>query len=528
MRLLLPRRVLAGCLVIGSVAALLVGCVSRSARYNPAPQAPAPEPEAATETASICPKPSEALACVVVRPRGQLGLKPDGSDTYGLEHWRDRVGIPLEQVDRFGVVVFDDQWRRALIVRTKTPIDEGTVRVVLAARKKVAGSGKKAVYVARNGLAIHFPEPTLAVIADNVATMAACKAEMGALTAHPEWWAPHDLNFWVRTTPVAEGEGRHTCCKAVGPIQIPLGGKPGCSLFGTALPVAAKSARLSVDVGAGIDLTFAVRCDDEASARQVARALGSFLDMARGGMLLMSGQLDLMTGFAEEESAEAKKIQEMVPHDLVHPVEKALGQATVKAGGRSAVLHARLPVSGKRLGVEAKKLLALANVKGEKLDGPGLFFGLPAEEAAQDGPRASDKVPVAPTYPDPPPAPPSASLGSSPPSPMSAPVCPPTEVLPQLVPAAEAGKVVLSVGNCRKEKVLLFRLRAHELVFVREVEPGEAVDVPTVVGERWAAVFMNAPHQVQHIVTGGQPVWLLRNESETQPTPCGQGGLQAR
>jgi hypothetical protein len=78
----------------------------------------------------------------------------------------------------------------------------------------------------------------------------------------------------------------------------------------------------------------------------------------------------------------------------------------------------------------------------------------------------------------------------------------------------------LSVANCRKEPALLFRLEASgELTFVKKVLPGDVADVPTQAGERWVAVFMEAPHRAQRTAAPAQPTWLLRPEAAV-PAPA--------
>src|SRR4051794_14591135 len=99
---LLCRRAAALCLLFGLVATVEA-------------DSPTPATAPATETPP-CPRVADALSGVTLRPRGQLGLKLDGSDKPMLEKWREKVGIQLEEVDCFALVQLDDSGRQVLVV----------------------------------------------------------------------------------------------------------------------------------------------------------------------------------------------------------------------------------------------------------------------------------------------------------------------------------------------------------------------------------------------------------------------------
>ncbi len=550
------RRLLAGGLLLGTLVALLNGCQTWTPRCQPGPtcgalEGPTTSPQ---QTEGACPKVSEAMACVTVRPRGQLGLKLDGTDTPLLENWGKKVGVPLEQVACFAVVLLDEQGRRVLLVRTKRPIDRGAVRRACEASTATSrGVGKSTVHVAASGLTVHFPRPTLAVIADSLETMKACLAEGEALQAHLTRGGKHDLTLWARGAPVAEVQPQTVVAsyRAAAPLVLPKVVRPKTGLFGQPLPFAVKTATLSVDVGEAVELHGKVVCEDEASAGRAADCLRTFLDMGRGGLLLMAGQFDLMTVFGEDGNGEAAKLRELVPLDLVRPVEKALQKATVAARGKTVVLRASLPVRGQRAGMELNKLSALAGAKETTFNGPGLFFEhVTARAACGTAPPATALPPTSGPAAGPPndvwsgcgpspcllvPAQPTSAPASggypvpasaiAPPLPSPAPVQePPPPMLPP------AGRFQLSVANCRKEPVLLFRVETTgALTLLEKVAAGDVVDLLAQPGERLAAVFLSAPHQVAHVTTPAQPTWLLRQESARPPVvPVSSYELQRR
>jgi hypothetical protein len=501
-----------GGLLFACLAALPAGCVSHCERHYPDGSVRVvnglQQQLAARRPDKPCPKVSEAAVCLTFRPRTQLGLKRDGSDTPLLNRWRDRVGIPLENVDHFAVIVLDPEaGRRALVVRTTRPIEPGRVRVVLGAGTAGRQEGGT-VYQARHGLTVAFPKPTLAILADSPGTMKACLGGIDSLRDLEEQ-AGHDLFFMVRALPPPRGEGRSGGCWCKAPPKVSLAGIP--------LPLDVKYATGCVDVADAVDVWVKVACADAECARKVVGLASTFLDLGRGILLAGSGQFNLMAVMGEEGNEEAKKIREMLPLDLAKPVVEALGQASLGVHGKTARLHLRLPIAGARAGKELKNYWSLAGGTAEVPDGPGLIFDAPSRPVAPVTPCAGPP----PACPAPlPPAPPvTAPLPLSAPLPRDVPLpVPPvrgTVVVPPVQPLQPCVPPVgrLTVANCRKEPVVLFRVQTGgRLVFERKVEAGDAVDVQTSFGESWAAVFLSAPYRAQRVFQGA-PVWLLRAES---------------
>jgi hypothetical protein len=511
MPLSLSRRLPAGCLLLFCLA----GCVSWCEKHYPdgasqAENGPLHRQAAAPDRS--CLKPSEAVMCLTVRPRAQLGLKRDGSDTPLLERWGDRVGIPLKNVDHFAVLVLDPEAdRRALVVRTTRPIEPGRVLLVCGAGETVREGGRT-LYTARHGLTVAFPEPTLAVLADSPATMKACLEDIDHLPRELKEEAQYDLTLSVQAQPVPKIDGRSGERWGKCPPKVSLAGMP--------LPVDVKYATVCVSVGDAVDVSAKVACADADSARKLGQLASSFLDMARGQILAMSGQFGTLTSLGEEGNEEAKKVRDLVPFDLVKPVERALGAASVRVHGKAVGIHVRLPVSGARAGKELKKCWPLLGEKSP--DGPGLIFDAPPKPAAcQAVPAAAPVQPCAAQppvvcQPLPPIGPASAPVPLAPMAPMpippqmGGPVVPPGQTIP--APICPVTSIPLTVANCRKEPVLLFRVRPDgQRVFERKVEAGDAVDVRTGPAESWEAVFMTAPYRAGP-VAGTVPVWLLRTE----------------
>lgn len=74
----------------------------------------------------------------------------------------------------------------------------------------------------------------------------------------------------------------------------------------------------------------------------------------------------------------------------------------------------------------------------------------------------------------------------------------------------EAGAGKLTVANVLKEEAMLFLVTKDGLTFVRKLPHGEAADLDARAGQRYAAVFASAPHQVGHEVKASSETWLLR------------------
>lgn len=85
----------------------------------------------------------------------------------------------------------------------------------------------------------------------------------------------------------------------------------------------------------------------------------------------------------------------------------------------------------------------------------------------------------------------------------------------ELAPPEQGKTVTLVVANVHKEDVNVFAVEPTGLRFVRRLKAGEAVDLTTTPGMRWAATFNAAPHCVNFTARGiSGEVWLLRPQSD--------------
>jgi hypothetical protein len=70
----------------------------------------------------------------------------------------------------------------------------------------------------------------------------------------------------------------------------------------------------------------------------------------------------------------------------------------------------------------------------------------------------------------------------------------------------------LTVANVRKGPALLFTVDPEgKLTFVERLGAGDATDLKTTRGTRWAAVFYgDSPDSLSYQVTSDEATWLLR------------------
>jgi hypothetical protein len=90
------------------------------------------------------------------------------------------------------------------------------------------------------------------------------------------------------------------------------------------------------------------------------------------------------------------------------------------------------------------------------------------------------------------------------------PPSPPFPLERELTTMEAAPTTKLTVANVLKEEAMLFLVTKDGLTFVRKLPHGEAADLEARVGQRYAAVFASAPHQVGHEVKAAGETWLLR------------------
>jgi hypothetical protein len=79
----------------------------------------------------------------------------------------------------------------------------------------------------------------------------------------------------------------------------------------------------------------------------------------------------------------------------------------------------------------------------------------------------------------------------------------------------------LTVANVRGETALLFTVDGEgKLTYVEELRAGNATDLKTTSGTRWAAVFWGSkPDSLGYRVFAPEAIWLLRPAAGASPAP---------
>lgn len=463
----------------------------------------------------------------------KAGLK--GSDLPVLNQFPAKVGVPLANVEAFVVVCYDLGERRALLVRANRGIDQKRLKKACKVDDEPRkGRGDPAVHTGSSGLAVHFPGPRLALITDSPETMRACLGRKKELLAHLDEAGKHDLTAWGKAIPYDPppqsttspplvpgtsyypgGVLRRFVARAAPP---PAAARDGLQYLPVPAPAGARSAWLALDLGVVASCKAEVEFADEASAKAGKEVVASYLEMARGLLIMGRAQVNLMSREdvleLGSEGAWVKQLAAAVPQGMVKRAEKGLESASVEAKGKHVKASFGVGVKAED-GPAVGKLLRLVRkeFKGSTTFGPGLVFSnLPRPQERIMPPSPGDLVPpadplvvpppgVVPLPPDMPPPPPPV-INYPPPR-----VPPPPDVPTQ----PKAAKFALTVASVLKEDALLFTSPgAGEFNFVQKLPAGEAVDLPARKGEHWVAVFMSDPYRATFTVDANGQTWLLR------------------
>jgi hypothetical protein len=526
MRTILARG--AGVLAVALLAGLS-GCLVN--KYN---REPVIETAGCT-TRGVCPpaedeKPLADLCGFGMRPAAVLeatGFKAD--DLPYLKHFRAKVGIALKDVKAFAVVCFDNGERRALLVQSTYDINQGNVIMACEAGDPRTAYCRGEVYTGKSGLAVHFPSLFTALITDSPETMKQCLKQLPMLTAHLDEADKHHVSAWGRAIP-RKPAVPVTSCRLFGPlfrpmvhtaakVAVPPKADDEMTMDFLPLPVPhkAKSARITMDLGPTANITCTINFADEESAKLGKDVVAGYMEMGRGGLVLLAAQLALMRcsnglsgGLICGGTPEVEKdVLAAIPFDLMKRTEKAMQDVAVKAEGKRVAASLRVPLQVEDRALLQKLFALLDPICCKGTLEPGLFF-----ESKKAAPDIAPCVPVTP-----PPisgcGPRSAIRAAEQPPPLPE---EPRPVVPPLTPPP-APSWTLTVANVlREESVLLFTVdQQGELTFVKKVQPGDAVDLPTVQGQRWAAVFMSEPYRTMHTVSGDKQVFLIRPAPVTPP-----------
>src|SRR5262249_36619820 len=150
------------------------------------------------------PKPIAELGGFGVKPAALLrksGLAAE--DVPFLRRFRESVGVEPKDVEAFAVLDYvqgGEPAGRVLLVRTKGDVPQGNVMTACQAGTPAKMACRAKVYTGKSGLAVHFPQKRLALIADGVETMGRCLTQVPALVSKLGEAAEHDLTVWLYPT----------------------------------------------------------------------------------------------------------------------------------------------------------------------------------------------------------------------------------------------------------------------------------------------------------------------------------------
>jgi hypothetical protein len=494
----MTRRTVARGLLTGALAALCVALLG-TAGGRPASHPPAR------------PRPAVAVSVLTVRPQAllsKLGLKEDHLRFYAPWSWRASLGVPLDRVECFALAEFGEGESRALLVRTIGPVNRIEMTFACGTTVGRRCARGREVYTGASGLAVCFPDGNLALVTDSVETMDRVLPELPALRRRLDRGRRHDLAVWTKALPPEGGEGAWGTLAASG---LPVPGET-------------REAWLAVDLADALDVRAGLAFANEAGARTGAKAARTFLELLRSQALaiIVQGEMSGLAGAADS----VDPFSDWLTPGILRRWERALGAAKVEVKGRSVSLHARLGVGGRKLGGQMKACAkSTGRLEGKPTEppSPGLFFG-----HREKAPR-----PVADSHPTPPapsgsspsmqllPSSPPPAAPSGPPEGTEQPPAGPPPPLPPALPVPPES-ITLTVANVRKEPVVLFILDAQgELQFQKKLAAGEAADLDARKGQRWVAVFVNAPYRVTATAKEHEQTWVIR-EGEPRPKKGGK------
>jgi hypothetical protein len=469
--------------------AALAGCLMRSQGPSPscclrfaAPAVEGPKQKPVAEVGGFGVRPASILR--------KSGLA--AAEVPFLRRFREAVGVEPKDVEAFAVLDFvrgGDEAGRVLLVRTSGDVPQGNVMTACQAGAPTKMACGAKVYTGESGLAVHFPQKRLALIADGVETMARCLTQLPELISRLGEAAEHDLTAWIYPAALPE------------PLKdgpAPIVGK-------------VKMGRMWADLGLTFDAGVEADFTDEASAKVGKKVFAAGRDFGAGGVLMGAGYVKFFAALPELMAEEMRELVHLAPLGLFRRAENGLREARVEVKGKTALLTFCVPLAPDD-GAALKKLFAhkLAAKVDECAGRPGLVF-----EPGNATGRGKCEPQEADALPPPPPC-----LGA----PM--PVSEGAVIRLPKVTADSADvpeKRPLAVVNLRKEDVVLFTVDDKgELTFVAKAPQGEAIDLDARQGQKWVAVFLSEPFREAFTVSGDRAVWLLRAPKVNAPCYRGQ------
>jgi hypothetical protein len=479
------KRSLAGRLGVLTAAALLAalaGCLMRTS---------APVPVAAgVLTAPPTEEPEEQEKSLVevfglgVRPASLLSNTGFAADELPyLRHWRESVGVAPEDVEAFAVVYFEGDAARVLLVRTKTDVPQGNVMMACEAGNLTKmGCGAK-VFTGESGLAVHFPQRDVAMIADSVETMSQCLTRVPDLMKRLDDAGKHDVTAW-HDKPVEEAFGARDADELHAALKM-------------------QKLRLWSDVALTFDASVELEFADDQSARRGEAILAGCAEFGGGGLGMGIGSLRILKALPEvmrtgkEKDEALAELIGLVPLDLLARSEKALRKGRVEVKGKTASLTFRVPLKLEDRPA-CTKLFAhpLARCVDERVS-PGMVFARSLFTTARRRQRAIAEAPGEP----------GAPLPEPPPDLAGAPV------------NGAPRTVTLTVANVRKEDLVVFQMDDKgELTLPQKVPAGDAIDLDVVKGQRLVAVFLSDPYRETYPASANHATWLIRPVPKAVPT----------
>jgi hypothetical protein len=429
---------------------------------------------------------------------GKLGLKEDGGAAPFFKAWKDGVGMPLSAVERFTFAATDLEGNnRLLIIQTRRPINQAAVlkacvpgAIIRTGVIKTGDPIRDIHSSEKTGLSVCFASKNLVVVANDLDTMQRCLPKKNtrpqpALKAALERAAKCDLLAWglAKTPPVPSVPGSVAALKAarlrVSRYQDAMRFLPFVPF---PMPRDVLAGQVSLTVGEQLDMELRLTFCDEPAASKGVKCVSRLVNLVRAECLSLA-ETDETPGMPDPLPAQLRQMAE-----LGHVLEKHLQKAQPRTDKAAVAVTASMPFEAKQLWSAFVCLAMEEEGSGPTptvTPSPGLFF----RQASDD--RLPPPMPGGTSVPVPPP--------------------PPSMAVPVMPPPALTTSAKLTVANVRKEAVLLFNVDPQgELTFVKKVPAGEAVDLKTVTGERWVAVFLTEPYRVKFVVTQPEVVWLVR------------------
>ena len=492
--------------------------------------------------------PDDAALFVTVKVSdlaGKLGLKNklDKIPALTAIMGGDNLGLSLDNLESLTVAVSPSSPKEVAILRTKEPCNQKEFL------SKNVPDGKQVKYLGHtchvkgpDDVAVCFVDEHCILIVNREAGLKQCLKQAASGTREQK-----ELAEFLKQA------GRHDAAAWVNPRELP---KDLVDLPEEIMAVFLKgieSCSATVDVAEQIALNVKVECADEDAAIWTKKAMQTGMDMIRSEMEMIGTMVNAAELFPAIGDADQAKQFKMFPLKLIQQTAKGLNEAKPKVEGTTVSLSLTVSMPPKVLRSEVAGLIKLMGTEemqnrcklGAEQIGPpievdekglaeleksgklvppaGAVVGIGALAGSGVGARVG--MLCAPcTPPSGAPVVQASATELAPAPPANAPAPTPQDrglksiILSLPAPPANApaptpppGAIKLTVVNVHKEPALLFTIDdAGKLTFKQKLPEGEAVDVQTVKGQRWIAIFSEKPAGDSYTVSQADAIWLLR------------------